>query len=100
MPGFTLTKKAKADLKEIAHYTQCQWGRDQRDKYLAMLDSCFHQLAANPFMGKDCSHIRSGYRKNTVGSHVIFYRQTSVDIIEIVRVLHGSMDIERRLPAA
>jgi len=26
MPGFTLTKKAKADLKEIAHYTQCQWG--------------------------------------------------------------------------
>jgi plasmid stabilization system protein ParE len=49
MPGFTLTKKAKADLKEIARYTQDQWGRDQRDKYLAMLDGCFHQLAANPF---------------------------------------------------
>ena len=97
MPGFTLTKRAKADLKEIAHYTQCQWGRDQRDKYLAMLDSCFHQLAATPFIGKDCSHIRSGYRKNTAGSHVIFYRQTSADVIEIVRVLHGSMDIETRL---
>ena len=100
MPGFTLTKKAKADLKEIAHNTQCQWGRDQRDKYLAMLDSCFLQLAANPCMGKDCSHIRSGYRKNTVGSHVIFYRQTSADIIEIVRVLHGSMNSDRRRSAA
>lgn len=94
MPGFTLTKMAKADLKEIARYTQDQWGRDQRDKYLAMLDGCFHQLAANPLIGKDCSDIRSGYRKIKAGSHVIFYRQPSVDMIEIVRVLHGSMDIE------
>jgi len=53
MHGFTLTKKAKDDLKEIARYTQAQWGRDQRNKYLAMLDGCFHQLAANPFKGKD-----------------------------------------------
>lgn len=99
MPRFTLTKKAKADLKEIARYTQDQWGRDQRDKYLAMLDGCFHQLAANPLIGKDCSDIRSGYRRMKAGSHVIFYRQTSVDMIEIVRVLHGSMDIETWISA-
>jgi toxin ParE1/3/4 len=99
MPGFTLTKKAKADLKEIARYTQDQWGRDQRDKYLGMLDGCFHQLAANPFIGKDCSDIRSGYRKTSAGSHVIFYRQTSADVTEIVRILHGSMDIETLLSA-
>ncbi|MFP4085769.1 MAG: type II toxin-antitoxin system RelE/ParE family toxin [Desulfobacteraceae bacterium] len=48
-------------------------------------------------MGKDRSRIRSGYPKNTAGSHVIFYRETSADVIEIVRVLHGSMDIETRL---
>lgn len=99
MPRFTLTKKAKADLKEIARYTQDQWGCDQRDKYLAMLDGCFHQLAANPLIGKDCSEIRSGYRKMKAGSHVIFYRQTSADMIEIVRILHGSMDIETRFSA-
>lgn len=97
MPGFTLTNQALADLKDIARYTQKKWGREQRNHYLTMLDDCFHQLAANPLVGKDCSDIRSGYRKLKAGSHVIFYRQTHSDMVEIVRVLHGRMDVEARL---
>ena len=62
-----------------------------------MLDVLFQQLAANPLKGKDCSDIRIGYRKLNAGSHVIFYRQALTDTIEIVRVLHGHMDIETRL---
>jgi toxin ParE1/3/4 len=88
---------AKADLKEIAKFTQNRWGHEQRNLYLQMLDVSFHQLAANPLKGKDCSDIRIGYRKIIAGSHVIFYRQTLVDMIEIVRVLQGHMDIETRL---
>lgn len=88
---------AKADLKEIARFTQNRWGREQRDLYLQMLDVSFHQLAVNPLKGKDCSHIRIGYRKLPAGSHLIFYRQTPADTIEIVRILHGHMDIETRL---
>lgn len=45
MPGFTLTNKAMADLRDIGRYTQKHWGRSQRDKYLTMLDACFKQLA-------------------------------------------------------
>ena len=97
MRAFVLTNRAKYDLKEIGRYTQKTWGRDQRDIYLRMLDLSFHQLAANPLMGNDCSEIRSGYLKFNAGSHVIFYRQKLVDLIEIVRVLHGRMDIEARL---
>jgi toxin ParE1/3/4 len=97
MPTFTLKNMAKADLKEIGQYTQTRWGREQRDLYLKMLDVSFQQLADNPITGKDCSEIRIGYRKFNVGSHVIFYRQTLSDTIEIVRVLHGHMDIETRL---
>jgi toxin ParE1/3/4 len=97
MPGFTLTNKAIADLKDIGRYTQKQWGREQRDTYLTMLDACFHPLAANPLHGKDCNDIRNGYRKHTAGSHVIFYRQMSSDTVEIIRVLHGRMDIDARL---
>lgn len=97
MPSFSLTNMAKADLKEIARFTQNRWGREQRNLYLQMLDVSFQQLAANPLKGKDCSDIRIGYRKLNAGSHVIFYRQTLVDTIEIVRVLHGHMDIETRL---
>ena len=97
MPSFTLTTLAKTDLKEIGHYTQENWGREQRVLYLTMLDVCFQQLAANPFKGQDCSEIRNGYRKLSSGSHLIFYRQKSFDAIEIVRILHGHMDIEARL---
>jgi toxin ParE1/3/4 len=97
MPTFTLTNMAKADLKEIANFTQNRWGREQRNLYLQMLDVSFQQLAVNPLKGKDCSDIRIGYRKLNAGSHVIFYRKTLADTIEIVRVLHGHMDIETRL---
>jgi toxin ParE1/3/4 len=97
MSSFCLTKKAVADLLEIGRYTEKHWGKEQRNKYLAQLDAGFHQLAANPLQGRDCSEIRKGYRKMKVGSHVIFYRQTSAVKIEIVRILHGCMDIESRL---
>lgn len=97
MPGFVLTNKAKADLKTIARYTENQWGREQRNRYLALLDSSFHDLAAAPFKGRDCSEIRAGYRKYGVGRHIIFYRQTAPDLVEVVRILHDRMDVPRRL---
>ena len=97
MPGFTLTSKAKSDLIEIARYTQERWGREQRDLYLRMLDECFRQLAAKPLQGSDCGEIRVGYRKLLAGRHIIFYRQPTGDSIEIVRILHGRMDVEARL---
>lgn len=99
MPTFTLTKKALGDLKAIGRYTLEHWGREQRNLYLSMLDASFQQLAADP-RGKDCSDIRPGYRKFNAGSHVIFYRQTSTDTIQIVRILHGRMDCETRLSSS
>lgn len=97
MPSFTLTTLAKADLKEIGQHTQKHWGREQRNLYLGMMDASFRQPADNPLAGKDCSEIRDGYRKFRTGSHVIFYRLTPDDAIEIVRILHGRMDCDTRL---
>lgn len=97
MPGFVLTHAAKADLKSIGRYTQNTWGVEQRNRYLALLDGSFHDLAGNPLMGRDCSAIRPGYRKHQVGKHLVFYRQSASDQIEIVRILHARMDVEARL---
>lgn len=97
MSGFVLSNKAVADLKDIGRYTLRRWGREQRDIYLRKLDTSFGQLAANPLNGKECSEIREGYRKFTVGSHLILYRLWSADVIEIVRILHGRMDVEERM---
>lgn len=95
--SFHLTRKAKSDLVEIARYTQSQWGREQRNLYLKLMDDAFYSLADLPGQGRGCDDIRERYRKFGVGKHLIFYRSTRPSHIEIVRILHGSMDTESRL---
>lgn len=94
MSGFVLTEKALNDLREIGRYTERTWGREQRNRYLLMLDQCFHNLAAAPQRGRDGRAIRADYRKYQAGKHLIFYRILTPDQIEIVRVLHECMDVE------
>ncbi|MCL4780848.1 MAG: type II toxin-antitoxin system RelE/ParE family toxin [Gammaproteobacteria bacterium] len=95
--AFVLTRKAVADLKAIAIYTEERWGRDQRNWYIKQLDDAFRLLAGTPLAGKDCTDLRSGYRKFPQGSHIIFYRSGADGIIEIVRILHKNMDVAATL---
>ena len=94
MSSFRLTVKAVEDLKSIGRFTEKKWGRDQRNRYLAMLDSSFKSISHQPGIGTMCDYIRQGYRKYHVGRHLVFYRENGKHI-EIIRVLHDSMDIER-----
>lgn len=93
MKPFVLTNAAKADLKAIARFTEKRWGRKQRNIYMKHFDDAFHLLAHTPSMGKTCDFIKSGYQKFPHASHIIFYRKGTESIIEIVRILHKSMDI-------
>ena len=92
MATFSLTRKAKFDLKSIAAYTQKKWDIEQRRIYMLQLDTAFHALAKKPETGMECDSIKSGYRKYRVMNHIIFYRNKSTPEIEIVRVLHKRMD--------
>jgi toxin ParE1/3/4 len=56
MAIFTLTNKAKADLKSIAIYTQKKWGRQQRAIYLKQFDDSFH-LLADTLISKNSSKV-------------------------------------------
>jgi toxin ParE1/3/4 len=97
MGTFTLTHKAKSDLKSIAAYTQRKWGKEQRRIYLKQFDDAFHLLAETPNAGTKCDFIKKGYQKFTNISHVIFYRKINNFHIEIVRILHKRMDVEMNL---
>lgn len=97
MGTFTLTTKAKADLKAIAVYTQRKWGKEQRRIYIRQFDETFHLLSDNPETGSKCDFIKSGYSKFPVASHIIFYRNVSPSTIEIVRILHKHMSAKERL---
>jgi len=94
MPPFKISAKALDDLRSIGRYTSAKWGVVQRNRYLTMLDNCFYVLVNEPGLGMGCDDIKSGYRKYQAGRHLIFYRMVE-DVVEIVRILHDSMDIER-----
>lgn len=53
-------------------------------------------IAADPQPGQAIDAVRQGYRRYRVGSHVLFYRCVG-DGVDIVRILHERMDIERHL---
>jgi len=97
MSAFTLTQKAKADLKSIAIYTQNKWGKAQRKTYILQFDNAFHLLSDTPTIGSKCNIIKQGYRKFPIASHSIFYRNISQSKIEIVRILHKRMDAKIQL---
>ena len=94
---FQLTNRAKADLLEIAQYTEEKWGLSQRNAYISQIDEAFESLARNYRLGVACDYIRIGYFKFFVGKHVLYYRIVDTSIVQIVRILHGSMDVEKNL---
>lgn len=95
MGSFSLTNAAKADLRNIARFTEQEWGREQRKHYLKGMDDAFSRLADSPALGVSCEYIAPALRKHAFQSHVIDYDITSITRISIVRVLHKRMDVSR-----
>lgn len=97
MGTFTLTNRAKSDLKSIAIYTQKRWGKKQREIYTLQFDNTFHILAENPTVGIESNFIKEGYKRFLISSHIIFYRSLSQTKIEIVRILHKRMSARTQI---
>jgi toxin ParE1/3/4 len=93
MSTFTLTKRAIIDLRDIAIFTEHRWGQKQRNIYIKQFDDTFHALSDTPEIGKNCGHIKPHYQKFPQGSHIIFYRATTKNNIQVIRILHKSMDV-------
>lgn len=96
MRDFALRPKAVSDLEDIWDYTVSEWDEEQAERCLRMVNAAFVELACDPSSGKPCDKIREGYHRRRSGSHVIFYRVQEMRV-EIVRVLHQSMDFGSHL---
>lgn len=94
MTTFRLTPRAYEDLKAIGRYTEAQWGKDQRNKYLAALDARFQWLADSPRRGRHRPDIADGYFCFRLGRHLIFYL-IGEQGIDIIGIPHQAMDVER-----
>jgi toxin ParE1/3/4 len=98
MYNVRLSQLAEHDLEDIWLYTFNAWSYQQADKYQDELYEGVLRLAGDVNLGIAADHIRPGYRKYKVGRHLIFYLFSETDkSIFIVRILHESMDLPRRL---
>ena len=96
MSRLKLTPGAHADLEAIWEHSATRWDINQAEAYVLMLGRSLEALAETPGLGRKIDDIRLGYLKFPAGSHVIFYRRSESGI-EVIRILHKSMDVERHL---
>jgi toxin ParE1/3/4 len=94
---YDLSKAAANDIDAILEHTIINFGAVQSKRYFLSIKRCLELLGDNPNMGTDATDVRSGYRRFSHQSHVVFYLQTGKKAIRIVRVLHKSMDIDAAL---
>jgi toxin ParE1/3/4 len=97
MGKYTLTNKAVEDLADIWNHTVDRWSEGQADRYYQdLLISC-QELADNPKLGKDYEGIHKELKGLRVNRHIVFYRELTSQNIEITRILHGRMDLKKRI---
>jgi toxin ParE1/3/4 len=96
MSPYRLTPLARLDLEDIWRFSMARWGRDQANRYLAEIDAGLAKVALEPWIRRSCDDVRPGYHRLIIGAHVAFYRMNA-DQVDVVRILHGAMDVDCRL---
>ena len=97
MSNYILSEQALDDINEIWVYTAENWSAEQADRYYNLIYDEIEYIVSNFEMARDYGTIRKNYRCSKVKSHLIFFKKTKNNEIEVVRVLHERMDIENRL---
>jgi toxin ParE1/3/4 len=104
-----LTDPAAADFAAILNWTAEQFGTDQTPIYAEILSDAIHSLRSGPEatgakarveIGKDIYTIHVARHKRR-GRHFILFRarrEMERAIIEVLRILHDSMELSKHAP--
>lgn len=95
MKALVFSPASEADIDGIWDYSADNWGPDQADRYTDEIRDACRNLVSGRKRGREVD-VRPGYLKCLTGSHVIFFRDRGGHL-EIVRILHGKMDVGRHL---
>lgn len=112
----TLTRAARSDIAEALEWSEERFGEEVRQGYEALIVAALHAVTSNPTLpgSRDRPDLASGIRtlhlrtcRNEVSPaarriasprHFLIYRQVG-QVIQVVRLLHESMDISaQRIP--
>ncbi len=96
VPELILRPRARQDLEAIWRYSAERWSPARADIYLRDLDTVMRALLHHRLRGYAIDDVRPGYRAIRAASHLLVYRLVG-DVVEIVRVLHRSMDLKAQI---
>ena len=94
-----LAPDASDDVQDILQYTLTTWGEGQMEKYAAVLNAAFNQLAQSPALGRRKDDLYPGCRCYQVERHCIYY-DVQGRALRVARVLHVRMEAIRHVGAA
>ena len=83
-------------MRSIARYTRKRWCDEQAAAYVAILRDHIKSLREFPLRFPEFGERYRDLRQMGCGRHMVFYLVAD-DAIEVVRVLHESMDFSERL---
>lgn len=106
-----MSAAAEADYRQILRWTVENFGSAQARVYADTVSSALKALSAGPDIvgARERAEIAPGIRTLHVarnarkGRHFILFRTTSLNgknLIDILRILHDSMDLTRHLPSS
>ena len=95
MKEIRLSPAAQSDLDGIWDYSEENWGSQKAQEYVETIRDTLTAIASGKRITRLVS-VREGYFKCAVGSHVVFFR-TETASLDVVRILHQRMDVERHL---
>lgn len=103
-----LTDQAEMDLADISRWTAQNFGARQAEYYAETVMLAIEALNDGPQIlgtrardeiapGVRALHVARNGRK---GRHFVVFKVSDVDVLEVLRLLHDSMDLVRHVPTA
>ncbi|SRR6266545_1387356 len=105
MARIVFTAIAKADIRRALRFTVRRFGRSQLVEYRALMLEARKHLAENPLLGHRRDDLPAEARVFHIGqegrpaSHFFLYRIADHGTVQVLRVLHKSMDVPRHWPS-
>ena len=93
----TVSGNADADLLLILTKSIESWGANRAVEYRLGLNASIAMLGDHPEIGKRLPNLGSNVRRQVYESHIIVYENTSDGQVLILRVVHGSRRLTKRL---
>ena len=89
------TDRAETDLEEILEYLS-EYSTGAAERLAHNIDERCRVLSENPMLGRAREELGIGVRSLVVDKYLLFYRIRD-DSIRILRILHGSRKITRKM---